>query len=65
MIAVAARSATGRQEEPPSKATGFDPAKEDHSPQTLPDVVDHYSRVRKLRLSDAQKRDLVEYLETL
>jgi hypothetical protein len=34
-IAVAACSATGRQEEPPSKATGFDPAKEDHSALAL------------------------------
>ena len=37
----------------------------DRPGRELPDVVEHYSRVRKLRLSDAQKRDLVEYLETL
>ena len=37
----------------------------DGSAKTLPDVVEHYDRVRKLRLSDAQKRDLAEYLGTL
>ena len=28
-------------------------------------VVEHYDRVRNLRLTDAQKRDLVEYLKSL
>ena len=32
---------------------------------TLVDVVEHYNRVRSLNLTDAQKRDLVEYLKTL
>jgi mono/diheme cytochrome c family protein len=33
--------------------------------ETLEDVVAHYSRVRNLRLSDGQKKDLVEYLKSL
>ncbi|HVH39115.1 MAG TPA: hypothetical protein VM764_03750, partial [Gemmatimonadaceae bacterium] len=37
----------------------------DGSAATLVDVVAHYDRVRSLRLSDAQKRDLVEYLKSL
>jgi mono/diheme cytochrome c family protein len=37
----------------------------DGSARTLADVVAHYDRVRSLRLTDAQKRDLVEYLKTL
>jgi hypothetical protein len=37
----------------------------DGSAKTLMDVVDHYNRVRSLNLSDAQKRDLVEYLKSL
>jgi mono/diheme cytochrome c family protein len=37
----------------------------DGSAQSLADVVEHYNRVRGLRLSDAQKHDLVEYLKTL
>jgi mono/diheme cytochrome c family protein len=37
----------------------------DGSAATLLDVVEHYDRVRSLRLTDAQKRDLVEYLKTL
>ena len=32
---------------------------------TLKDVVAHYNRVRNLRLSPEQERDLVEYLKTL
>jgi hypothetical protein len=31
----------------------------------LADAVDHYNGVRKLALTDQQKRDLVEYLKTL
>ena len=31
----------------------------------LQDVVVHYNRVRNLRLTDAQQRDLVEFLKTL
>jgi mono/diheme cytochrome c family protein len=37
----------------------------DGSAPTLAAVVDHYDRVRNLRLTDQQKRDLVEYLKTL
>jgi mono/diheme cytochrome c family protein len=37
----------------------------DGSARTLADVVAHYDRVRDLRLTDQQKRDLVEYLKTL
>jgi len=37
----------------------------DGSAKTLADVVDHYNGVRKLALTDQQKRDLVEYLKTL
>lgn len=37
----------------------------DGSAATLADVVAHYDRTRNLRLTDAQKRDLVEYLKTL
>lgn len=37
----------------------------DGSAATLLDVVEHYNRVRSLNLTDAQKRDLVEYLKTL
>ena len=37
----------------------------DGSAPTLPDVVEHYDRVRSLRLTEQQKRDLVEYLKTL
>ena len=37
----------------------------DGSARTLNDVVGHYNRVRNLRLSDSQQRDLVEFLKTL
>jgi mono/diheme cytochrome c family protein len=37
----------------------------DGSAATLSDVVEHYNTVRSLNLTDAQKRDLVEYLKTL
>ena len=37
----------------------------DGSAATLADVVAHYDRVRGLRLTEQQKRDLVEYLKTL
>ncbi|HYJ78589.1 MAG TPA: hypothetical protein VEW03_03230, partial [Longimicrobiaceae bacterium] len=37
----------------------------DGSAATLPAVVEHYDSVRRLNLSEAQKRDLVEYLKTL
>lgn len=37
----------------------------DGSAKTLRDVVEHYDRVRNLRLSSGQKRDLVHYLMSL
>jgi mono/diheme cytochrome c family protein len=37
----------------------------DGSAKTLLDVIEHYNSVRKLALSDQQKRDLAEYLKTL
>ena len=37
----------------------------DGSAPTLAAVVDHYDAARNLRLSEQQKRDLVEYLKTL
>jgi len=37
----------------------------DGSAATLDAVVAHYDRMRNLRLTDAQKRDLVEYLKSL
>lgn len=37
----------------------------DGSAGTLADVVEHYNRVRKLGLSAAQKRDLVEFLKSM
>jgi len=37
----------------------------DGSAPTLDAVVGHYDRVRNLRLTDGQKRDLVEFLKTL
>jgi len=37
----------------------------DGSAKTLVDVVEHYNRVRKLGLTDAQKRDLVEFLKSI
>jgi cytochrome c5 len=37
----------------------------DGSAATLADVVAHYNRVRQLRLTDAQQRDLVEFLKSL
>ena len=37
----------------------------DGSARTLPEVVEHYDRVRSLGLTDAQKHDLVEYLKSI
>jgi len=37
----------------------------DGSAKTLADVIEHYNTVRKLALTDQQKRDLAEYLKTL
>jgi hypothetical protein len=32
---------------------------------TLPDVIEHYDEFFKLRLTDQEKRDLSEYLQSL
>jgi len=32
---------------------------------TLLDVVNHYNRVKSLKLTEAEKQDLVEYLKSL
>jgi cytochrome c peroxidase len=37
----------------------------DGSAKTLEDVVEHYDKVRKLDLSEAQQNDLAEFLKTL
>lgn len=37
----------------------------DGSAKTLEDVVNHYNTVRRLGLTDKQKKDLVDYLQTL
>src|SRR5436190_2304065 len=37
----------------------------DGSAATLADVVAHYNRVRKLNLTNAQQKDLIEFLKTL
>ena len=37
----------------------------DGSAKSLNEVVEHYNRVRNLRLTDGQKKDLVEYLKSL
>jgi mono/diheme cytochrome c family protein len=37
----------------------------DGSAKTLEDVVEHYVRVRSLQLSEAEKKDLVQYLKSL
>ena len=37
----------------------------DGSAKTLMDVVEHYNRVRKLGLTEAQKSDLVEFLKSI
>jgi cytochrome c peroxidase len=37
----------------------------DGSAKTLTDVVSRYNQVRSLKLSDAEKADLTEYLKSL
>ena len=62
----AARSATKAYRTTPLRALWqHAPYFHDGSSRTLADVVSHYDRVRNLRLTDAQKRDLVEYLKSL
>jgi mono/diheme cytochrome c family protein len=62
----AARTAQKRYRTTPLRALWQHPPYfHDGSAATLTDVVEHYNGVRGLRLSDQQKRDLVEYLKTL
>ena len=62
----AARSATGKYRTTPLRALWqHAPYFHDGSAQDLPAVVEHYDAQFGLGLSDAQKRDLVEYLKTL
>jgi len=62
----ATRSATKMYRTTPLRALWQHPPYfHDGSAKTLVDVVAHYDRVRKLGLSVAQKRDLVEFLKSL
>jgi len=62
----AMRTATKRLRTTPLRALWqHAPYFHDGSAKTLMDVVEHYNRVRGLNLSDAQKRDLVEYLKSI
>ena len=62
----AARTATKMYRTTPLRALWQHPPYfHDGSARTLGDVVGHYDRVRKLGLSDAQKRDLVEFLKSM
>jgi cytochrome c5 len=64
--AYAMRTANKRYRTTPLRALWQHPPYfHDGSAATLTAVVEHYDRVRSLRLSDAQKRDLVEYLKSL
>jgi mono/diheme cytochrome c family protein len=64
--AYAARTATKRYRTTPLRGLWQHPPYfHDGSARTLADVVNHYDRVRRLNLTEAQKRDLVEYLKTL
>jgi cytochrome c peroxidase len=62
----AKRSATGEYRTTPLRALWQHPPYfHDGSATTLMDVVNHYDRRFKLRLSPAQKADLVEFLKSL
>ena len=64
--AYAARTITKRYRTTPLRALWqHAPYFHDGSARTLRDVVDHYDRVRNLRLTGRQKKDLVEYLKSL
>ena len=49
----------------PVDSASHPPYFHDGSAKTLEDVVEHYVRVRNLRLSAAEKKDLVQYLKSL
>ena len=62
----AARSATGQYRTSPLRGVWQHPTYfHDGSAADLMAVVNHYNTVRSLRLSDSQKRDLVEFLKSL
>jgi mono/diheme cytochrome c family protein len=62
----ASRTATRKYRTTPLRALWqHAPYFHDGSAATLTAVVDHYNRVRTLRLSDQDKRNLVEYLKSL
>jgi mono/diheme cytochrome c family protein len=62
----AARTATKMYRTTPLRALWQHPPYfHDGSAKTLADVVAHYDGLRKLGLSDAQKRDLVEFLKSM
>jgi len=62
----ASRTATGQYRTTPLRGLlQHPPYFHDGSAKDLMAVVDHYDHVFKLRLSDAQKADLVEFLKTL
>ena len=64
--AYAARTATKAYRTTPLRGlAAHAPYFHDGSAATLAAVVDHYNRVRRLRLSDGQKADLVEFLKSL
>ena len=62
----AARSATGKYRTTPLRALWqHAPYFHDGSARDLPAVVDHYNRLFSLNLTDAEKRDLVEFLKSI
>lgn len=62
----AARSVTGKYRTTPLRGLAQHPPYfHDGSAATLLDVVDHYNSLFALKLTDAQKADLVAYLNTL
>jgi cytochrome c5 len=64
--AYAARTTTKAYRTTPLRGLRFHPPYfHDGSAASLADVVNHYDRVRGLRLAAKQKSDLVEYLKTL
>ena len=64
--AYARRTATGKYRTTPLRALWQHPPYfHDGSARTLADVVNHYDGYLRLRLTDQQKRDLVEFLKSL
>lgn len=66
----AARSATGRYRTTPLRGLWNPPQLvgpyfHDGSAKTLDDVVEHYVRLQRLRLTEGERRDLIAFLKTL